>query len=206
MDVAIRTTTYPSALFPVHVRRKVVSTFHSSGTRASQATQGAPCPPASQLISLRPAPAQTRPPRRRASRAPRPLARGRFPPHLRVHRRAQSTAAWATAMPTGAVEVAMGQTPSYRPCRFATRPGPALPIASSTDAYARCDVGSLERRPSHLRAHRRGARARAVRACKACHQPLAHRASGLGRGDAGRFLDPTRAAPLRAPSCPWRAQ
>ena len=156
----------------------------------------------SKLIAFRPAPAQTRPPRSRASRAPRPLARGRCPPHLRAHRRADASAAWAPAMPPGAVEGAMGQTPSYRPCRSATRPGPGAAHRAfdgrlrSSGAPGRSIIGQrgcarlsaeAQRRPCALARH--------------AHRPLAHRASGLGPGGARRLPEGPRAAPLRAPSC-----
>jgi hypothetical protein len=83
------------------------------------------------------------------------------PPPCRVHRRRGPA-----GPPRAPSKLAMGQTSACRPCRFAPRPGGRCPSRTSTDAYARCGVGSLERRPSHLRAHRRRARARAVRACE----------------------------------------
>ena len=157
--------------------------------------------------AFRPAPAQTRSPRRRASRAPRPLARGRCPPPLNARRTADATAAWATAMRPGAVEVGDGADVvlSAGSLRAPPWPGaahrelrrtPALDVAwgRSSGGQAICAriEAELGRGPCAL--------------ASSGHQPLAHRASGLGPGDTGRFLDPTRAAPLRAPSCPWRAQ
>ena len=145
----------------------------------------------SKLIALRPAPAQTRPPRRCASSAPRPLARGRCPSPLHAERRADASAAWATAMRPGAVEGAMGQTSSCRPGRCAPRPGRPLPIANfdgrlrSSGAPGRSIIGQrgcarlsaeAQRRPCALTRH--------------AHRPLAHRASGLGRADARRLPKP----------------
>ena len=153
---------------------------------------------------LRPATAKTRPPRSRASLAPRPLARGRCPPPLQAHRRAEATAAWATAMRRGAVEVGDGAD-GRLVGRVAPRPALAVrsPSRTSTDACARCGVGSLEREHGRPRAHPRRVRAMALRACEACSPaPRAPREQPRQRRCQRRSRETRGARRVRAPLPP----
>ena len=158
-----------------------------------------------------------RSPRRRASRAPRPLARGRCPPPPAPTVGATGRALAAHSFIAAPNALGGGGDIGMPQRRGGTQPDVAADgrrrpqlnsIVGCAGGGESC-VGVIGDRGAREASSMSSAAARptsAVRACKACHQPLAHRASGLGRGDAGRFLDPTRAAPLRAPSCPWRAQ